>query len=156
MATRLWTINSPKSVAVPGSYTMSYTKRDSDNANTYCVVGARAWPQQESNTTTTWEVNIDTVPTTTEGLAVSVIDWNQNDINVQRGLFTMVNPSFTGELISGTDFTVIFSTRTMLFVTDTTHGSSSEPHNDSMFRASFTDVVGNMKLLCHGFNHTKY
>ena len=88
---------------------------------------------------TTWRVNIDTAPDTPQGSLVSVIDWNQTDISVQSGLFTMENPSFTGELIGGTDFTAIDPTRTMFLFTYTSDGASTEPNDDSMIRGSLTD-----------------
>ena len=88
---------------------------------------------------TTWEVNIDTAPDTPEAQAVSIVDWNQTDISVQSGLFTMVNPSLTGELIGGTDFTAIDPTRTMFLFTYTSDGASGEDNDDLMLRGSLTD-----------------
>ena len=88
---------------------------------------------------TTWQVNIDTAPSVPRGQIVSVIDWNQTDISVQSGLFTMVNPSNTGELIGGIDFTTIDPTRTMFLFTYTSDGSSSEENDDLMLSGSLTD-----------------
>ncbi len=108
------------------------------NAST-TAVGNNDYDRIRIASSTTWELNVDTAPTTPEGVAVSVIDWNQTDISIQRGLFTMVNPSFTGEIIGGTDFTAIDPTRTMLLATYTTDGASSEDNDDSMVRISLTD-----------------
>ncbi len=88
---------------------------------------------------TTWRVNINTAPDTPQGSLVSVVDWNQTDISVQSGLFTMVNPSLTGELIGGTDFTAIDPTRTMFLFTYTSDGASAEDNDDLMLRGSLTD-----------------
>ena len=91
------------------------------------------------DSSTSWEINVDTAPTTPIGMAVSVIDWNSTDVSVQRGLFTMVNPSNTGELIGGTDFTAVDPTRTIFLFTYTTDGASSEDIDDMMIRGSLTD-----------------
>jgi len=88
---------------------------------------------------TTWQVNVDTAPDTPTGQLVSVIDWNQTDIFSQSGLLTMPDPSFTGELIGGTDFTAIDPTRTIFLFTLTQSGSSSQDNDDLMLRGSLTD-----------------
>jgi len=88
---------------------------------------------------TTWEVNIDTAPDIPHASLVDVVDWNQGNIFAQNGIFTMQNPSFTGEIIGGVDFTAIDPTRTMFMFTYTTDGSSAEPNDDMMIRGSLTD-----------------
>lgn len=88
---------------------------------------------------TTWEVNINSAPDIPQASLIDVVDWNQPDIFVQRGLFTMQNPSFTGEIIGGVDFTAIDPTRTKFMFTYTTDGASSEPNDDLMIRGSLTD-----------------
>ncbi len=110
------------------------------------TVGTEEFDRIRILTSTTWEYDTQgAINSGDQGDAVSVIDWNQTDISVQRGLFTMVNPSNTGEIIGGTDFTAIDPSRTLLLVTYSSDGDDSEPNDDLMIRVSLTDG-GDIKI----------
>ncbi len=106
-------------------------------------VGAEEFDRIRILTSTTWEYDTQlAINSGDQGDAVSVIDWNQTDISVQRGLFTMVNPSSTGSI---TPPTAIDPSRTMLLVTYSSDGLQSEDNDDLMIRISLTDG-GDIKI----------
>ncbi len=88
---------------------------------------------------TTWEYAVNNgIDTEPQGDLVSVVDWNQPDISVQRGLVTLTDTSTSVTVSPPTD---VDKTRTILMVTYKTGTTTSEEPNDYMVRATLDASV---------------
>jgi len=95
-----------------------------------------------SNTTWGWFV-ANTPNTGPQGNLVSIIDWNQDDIFVQRGILTLADQSNTDTVSPAT---AIDRNRTILLVTYTNDFGTSIDNDDFMVRAELNtsgDIVFN-------------
>jgi len=102
-------------------------------------VGDEEMERKRILTSTTWEYFVaNDINTESEGTAISIVDWNQGGIFVQRAIGTLA-PEAGDQTITVVPVTAIDPTRTMLLVTYANDEGTSIDEDDLMVQASLTN-----------------
>src|SRR3990172_9173655 len=121
--------------AVNTTNTMVVSKGHDHDADE-TTIGSEELDRIRLLTSTTWgQLIFDTPNSSPQNNLVDIIDWNQDDIFVQRGILTMSSGSATATVVPATD---VIKSRTVLLVTYTcgTGCGTTEAPDDILLRAT--------------------
>ncbi len=96
------------------------------------TIGSEELEKVRLLTTTTWGYEVVNTPNGAQNVhRLTVVDWNDSGVVVQRGVATMGSSATSLTLVSDTDFTAVAATgRTMIFCTSMNLESNFSPPSD--------------------------